>query len=278
MTGGAAAAAAMFATAAISAQEPLPHTLWSWGARLRAAAGCPLLRCRCWIGLRDDRASTKEKVSGAAETGIALTHLLSVFFGPTAKLLGFKLVKASRGIDNDPGFQADATAAAVVMEEARGKASLGDERTVHCCGNFSSSRGWSLVHISVGRKYIYIAHTVHRALRKLGAKFIRLLFYQRTGLLQDIQASSATLPQQCLPLPAPSTSALTPVPLAIETLPISHLAVPPSSTPTFPSPRESDTIPSRQYTAKWIIPVGLIIDIKSEEEVNWGVNFGSGAA
>ncbi|KAJ6453015.1 hypothetical protein C8R47DRAFT_1083559 [Mycena vitilis] len=30
------------AAAAISAQEPLPHTLWSWGARLRAAARVPI--------------------------------------------------------------------------------------------------------------------------------------------------------------------------------------------------------------------------------------------
>ncbi|KAJ6449034.1 hypothetical protein C8R47DRAFT_1084859 [Mycena vitilis] len=168
-----------------------------------------------WIGLRDDGASTKEKVSGAAETGNAPTHLLSAFFGPTAKLLGFKLVKASReetplidssslvwgvcsGIDNDPGLQADATAAAVVMEEARGKASLGDKRTVHCCGNFSSL-------------------TRQEALHKLGAKFnlpTHRTFTRHTNIFDD---PSSTV----FSLPAPSISALTPVPLAIKTLPIS---------------------------------------------------------
>ncbi|KAJ6453008.1 hypothetical protein C8R47DRAFT_1083553 [Mycena vitilis] len=30
------------AAAAISAQDPLPHTLWRWGARLRAAARVPI--------------------------------------------------------------------------------------------------------------------------------------------------------------------------------------------------------------------------------------------
>ncbi|KAJ6509214.1 hypothetical protein C8R47DRAFT_1065519 [Mycena vitilis] len=259
------------AAAAISAQKPLPHTLWSWGARLCAAARVPIaattasssktppqssaqlrtqLKARAkaaaamrayskdpldspcphhhrqqlaaakpfktrfelsrirtpntgWIGLRDDGASTKEKVSGAAETGIAPTHLLSGFFGPTAKFLGFKLFKASReetplidssslvwgicsGIDNDPGFQADATAAAVVMEEARGKASLGDERTAHCCGNF-------------------------------GSLTLQETFTRHTSIFDD---PSSTV----FSLPAPSILALTPVPLAIETLPISCLA------------------------------------------------------